>query len=135
MLATNPVRIIVVDDDANARNALVDLFEEIGYVVYPAEDGVDALELLSRTDPHIVLTDLQMPRLDGVSLIRKGKLLAPRTHFVVMTAYDAPHSLEVVLRAGACSYLVKPLDLPTVERVIGAVLDRAGAEASKELVR
>ncbi|HET9954064.1 MAG TPA: sigma-54 dependent transcriptional regulator [Polyangiaceae bacterium] len=115
-------RILVVDDEANARSALAEILREEGYSVETASDGFKALAKAEEFDPDLVLTDLKMPGMDGVELLRR-LLRAPesRVAVVVMTAFGAVETAVSAMREGAVDYLTKPLN--TDELLL--VLDRA----------
>ena len=82
-------RVLIVDDEANARNALAELLRDEGYVTEVAADGQKALKALEGFDPDVVLTDLKMPVMDGLTLLEQGKPLVPHAAFVVMTAFGS----------------------------------------------
>lgn len=117
-------RILVVDDEANARNALAELLEDAGYSVSTAGDGRTALLQMEQVDPDIVLTDLKMPGMDGLSLIEHGRPLSPHTTFIVMTAFATIETAVRAIKLGAESYLTKPLELEAVLAVVGRALER-----------
>jgi DNA-binding NtrC family response regulator len=94
-------RILVVDDEANARNALVELLTEEGYEVDSASDGRKALERMAASEPEVVLTDLKMPLLDGLELLRLGKQGWPATAVVVMTAFGSIETAVQAIKLGA----------------------------------
>ncbi len=119
---TRSGRILVVDDEANARSALAELLREEGYTVEVAADGFKALPKLEEFEPDLVLTDLQMPGLDGIALMRKAHQLDPQLAVIVMTAFGEIRTAVSAMRQGALDYLAKPLDLEeltiSVERAI-----------------
>ena len=80
-------RILIVDDEANARAALSEILHDEGYVTETAADGFKALGKLEDFHPDVVLTDLKMPGLDGIAFMEKAKAASPETAFVVMTAF------------------------------------------------
>ena len=104
-------RILVVDDEANARNALAELLDDAGYAVSTAADGRTALLQMEQVDPDVVLTDLKMPGMDGLSLIESGRPMSPHTTFIVMTAFGTIDTAVQAIKLGAESYLTKPLEL------------------------
>jgi CheY-like chemotaxis protein len=83
-------RILVVDDEANARTALAELLSDEGYTVETAADGFKALGKAAETAPDLVLTDLKMPGMDGVELLRKLKADDADAVVLVMTARARP---------------------------------------------
>src|SRR5215510_13712835 len=86
---TKTDRILIVDDEVNARTALAELLREEGYAVETAADGFKALPKLEEFAPDLLLTDLKMPGLDGITLMRKARDLDPDLAVVVMTAFGA----------------------------------------------
>ena len=80
-------RVLIVDDDPSMRTALMETVKRLGYSVQGAVDGMDALERITRFRPWMVLTDLKMPRLNGLELIKEIKARAPQATIVLMTAY------------------------------------------------
>ena len=107
-------RILVVDDEQNARAALRTLLGEEGYEIAEAADGEEALLKIAELDPAVVLTDVRMPKMDGITLIRKARENGSPAAFVVMTAYGSVQAAVDAMKAGAENYLTKPLDLSSV---------------------
>ncbi|MAQ15309.1 MAG: transcriptional regulator [Sandaracinus sp.] len=118
-------RVLVVDDEANARSALAELLEDEGYATEEAEDGVAALEAIERFEPEVVLTDLKMPRMDGLELVSRGKAANPSLAFVVMTAFGSIETAVDAIKRGADNYLTKPLDMDAVSALVARALETA----------
>jgi DNA-binding NtrC family response regulator len=118
-------RILVVDDEANARTALSEILHEEGYTTETAADGFKALKKIEDFDPEVVLTDLKMPGLDGIGLVEKGKLASPGTVFVVMTAFGTIESAVEAVKQGAENYLTKPLDMKMLVLVTERAMEKA----------
>ena len=123
-------RVLVVDDEPNARSALAELLRDEGYVTELAADGYRALSLLESFDPDVVLTDLKMPVLDGLGLLERGRPLVPHACFVVMTAFGSIDTAVQAIQRGAENYLTKPLDLDAVTALVGRACEKA--QLSKE---
>ncbi len=117
-------RILVVDDEANARTALVALLGEEGYSVESAADGFKALPKLDEFAPDVVLTDLKMPGMDGLELMKRARAQDPERAVVVMTAHGAVDSAVAAMQAGAASYLTKPLNFDELLLVLERTLER-----------
>jgi DNA-binding NtrC family response regulator len=117
-------KILVVDDEANARSALAELLDDAGYSVSTAADGRTALLQMEQSDPDVVLTDLKMPGMDGLSLIEQGKPRSPHTTFIVMTAFATIDTAVRAIKLGAESYLTKPLELDAVIAIVDRALER-----------
>ncbi|MBZ0121599.1 MAG: sigma-54 dependent transcriptional regulator [Sandaracinaceae bacterium] len=128
-------RVLVVDDEANAREALVSLLEEEGYEVASAADGLEALGQLDRFDPEVVLTDLKMPRVDGLQLVERGKQLLPHAAFVVMTAFGTIDTAVAAIKRGAENYLTKPLDLEALAVLLARAMEKAKLSAEAAALR
>lgn len=100
--------ILIVDDEKMIREVLKDLLDKEGYRTTCAEDGVDALEKMEATEFDLIITDLTMPRMDGMALLRHLKQHHPEVTTIVLTAYSNLESAVAVVREGAFDYIVKP---------------------------
>ncbi|MBT8494521.1 MAG: sigma-54 dependent transcriptional regulator [Deltaproteobacteria bacterium] len=117
-------RILVVDDEANARTALAELLREEGYEIETAADAFKAIGKFDDFAPHLVLTDLKMPGMDGLELMSK---LAEHDHeaaILVMTAFGAVDTAVAAMRAGAVDYLTKPINFDELSIVLERALER-----------
>lgn len=117
------LRILAVDDSMTMREMLRQTLTEAGFDVVLAEDGLDALERLPGADPDLVLTDLNMPKMDGFGLIdaiRKGSV-ATRVPILVLTTESAATLKDRARAAGATGWITKPFDevslVSTIRRV------------------
>ena len=102
-------RILLVDDEPNARSALRELLAEEGYAVEVAADGYEALGKLAGFGPDLVLTDLKMPGMDGLELLRLIRQRESELPVVVMSAFGELETAIEIMRAGARNYLRKPV--------------------------
>jgi two-component system NtrC family response regulator/two-component system response regulator HydG len=132
-------RILVVDDEPNARAGLRTILAEEGFSVSEAADGVEALERLRGQDVDVVLADIRMPRMDGVTLVRTARGEGIPASFVMMTAFASIETAVEAMRAGAENFLVKPLEPSTVLVVLEKVLEKQhlarDAEQLKDRIR
>jgi DNA-binding NtrC family response regulator len=128
-------RILIVDDEANARAALSEILHEDGYTTETAADGFKALGKLIEFDPDVVLTDLKMPGLDGIGLVEKGRELCPTALFVVMTAFGTIDSAVQAVKRGAENYLTKPLDTEALAVVVGRAVEKARLQRENRRLR
>jgi len=117
-------RILVVDDEPNARKALSEILGDEGFEVETAADGFKALRHLEGFDPEVVLTDLKMPGLDGVALLSKVRAHDADVAVVLMTAFGAVDTAVKAMREGASDYLTKPLNADELLVVIERSLER-----------
>jgi DNA-binding NtrC family response regulator len=118
-------RILIVDDEANARAALSEILREEGYVTETAADGFKALGKLAEFSPDVVLTDLKMPGLDGIGLMEKAQATQSDATFVVMTAFGSIGSAVEAVKKGAYNYLTKPLDFTVLAVVVERAVERS----------
>jgi DNA-binding NtrC family response regulator len=116
-------RILVVDDEVNARTALTELLRDEGYDVEMAADAFKALGKYETFAPHIVVTDLKMPGMDGIDLVKKIRSADEPAAVIVMTAFGAVETAVNAMRAGAADYLMKPLNFGELLVVIDRVLE------------
>ena len=127
-----PQRLLLVEDDAAVRRSLEETLRETGYDVSVAENAENALGRLAEARPEVVLTDVRMPGMDGISLLRILRERAPGTDVIVMTAFDDMPTVVSAMREGAFELLVKPLRLADVRDVIARVFeDRRTREAAQ----
>lgn len=112
--------ILVVDDDLYARQALMERLRSRGYQVKGAEDGLQALHHLQRERFDLVITDIQMPRMDGVALLREICRHAYAPVIVQTTLVDG-YLQEVLQRAGASGVLVKGESVGELVRMVNTV--------------
>ena len=130
---TAPARILVVDDEQKARSALADILEDEGYETALAKDGIEALDALERFDPDVVLTDLKMPRMDGLELLRRSTPTERHATFVVMTAFGSIDTAVEAIKLGAEHYLIKPLKIDALLSIVERALART--KLSREAAR
>ena len=120
----DPINILVVDDDPAIREVLAEGLAEYGYRCDTAEDGRAALDRLRRAPCRLLISDVDMPRLDGVGLLREVKAAAFDTEVILLTGM---HDLDTALqsmRLGASDYLTKPFHLEQVRLTVERVLER-----------
>jgi two-component system NtrC family response regulator/two-component system response regulator HydG len=128
-------RILVVDDEANARKGLTTVLVEEGYEVREAADGEAALAALPEFAPAVVLTDVRMPKMDGLTLLKKAKEAGFDPQFIVMTAFASIELAVGAMRAGAETFLVKPLDVNAVLATLEKVLEKRQLVQETALLR
>ena len=117
-------RVLVVDDEQNARDALKTLLTEEGFEVAEAADGEDALAKMHAFSPDAILADVRMPRMDGMTLLKKARSEGSDSVFVMMTAFASIQAAVEAMREGAENYLTKPLDVNAVVVVLEKALEK-----------
>ncbi len=128
---SNSRRILVVDDEVNARTALAQLLQEEGFEVETAADAFKALGKYEGFSPHVVITDLKMPGMDGIELVKKIRASDDPAGIVVITAFGEVTSAVAAMRAGAADYLTKPLNFEELLVVLDRVFE--GQELAREM--
>ena len=111
-------RVLIVDDDSSMRTALMESVRRLGFDVQGANDGAEAVDRVGRYKPWLVVTDLKMPRLGGLDLIKEIKSRSPHTLMVLMTAYGTVETAVEAMKYGASDYILKPFSTDLLERVI-----------------
>jgi DNA-binding response OmpR family regulator len=107
---TSPCRILLVDDEQEIVELIQLRLEAQGYEIATAPDGLQALRVLERFQPHLILCDVVMPVMDGPTLCRKLRAGNNRVPFIFLTAKGQSQDIVGVLSAGADDYVVKPFD-------------------------
>jgi two-component system chemotaxis response regulator CheY len=108
--------VLIVEDDAATRRLYKFLLTNGGYTVLEAEDGVAAIEQLQKTTCDMVITDMNMPRMDGLELIQTIRRDFGDVYVIMITAFGTPDTEKQALRYGANDYLAKPFDFEELER-------------------
>ncbi|HNS54881.1 MAG TPA: sigma-54 dependent transcriptional regulator, partial [Syntrophales bacterium] len=116
--------ILVVDDDPYMRTSLTDCLVSGGWTVETAVDGVDALEKFRAGAYEMVITDVRMPKMGGLELLRGLKSRAPETPVIVITAYGTVNTAVEAMKQGAADFIMKPFSLDDLEVVVRNVLER-----------
>ena len=110
--------VLVVDDDVSIRRTFEIQLARLGYVVHTAETAESALSSVTQVDPGVIISDIRMPGLDGLTLLTKLGGDRPDVPVVMMTAHQDMASAVAAMKAGAYDYLVKPLDLERLEQLL-----------------
>ena len=131
-------RVLIVDDDPTIRASLGDALSADGIKVSVAENGAMALGLVEHAAPDVVLSDIRMDDVDGLTLLRTLRERAPEIDIVLMTAFDDMPTVVAAMRDGAVEFLVKPLDLrrapqPMLDRVLRGPCVAAPARCAQRL--
>ncbi|MBI3002922.1 MAG: hybrid sensor histidine kinase/response regulator [candidate division NC10 bacterium] len=117
-------RLLIVDDEENLRSSLCQAFRMEGYEVTGAADAQEALGLIQGATFDVLLSDLMMPGLDGLSLLEKARVLLPEAVIILMTGQATVESAIRALKGGAYDYILKPFKLEEVFHVMGRGLEQ-----------
>lgn len=116
-------RVLVVDDDERTRQAVATILTAEGYLAHVAADGEEALSLLASWQPDLVLTDLNMPRLDGRGLLLRVQRERPGTPVIVLSARAGRDERAAVASLGAAGFFSKPVQ---IEALLARIHDLIG---------
>ncbi len=114
--------ILVTEDDEKMRNGLVEILKEEGYIVDSAENGLKGLEKIREKNYDVVLTDLLMPVMGGMELLRNIKQIKPRTSVIIITAFGTIENAVEAIKVGASEYITKPFKIDEVQTIIRKVI-------------
>jgi len=118
-------RVLVVDDEAGIREFIAEALESDGHTVLQARDGSEAVQRLDTQRFDLLITDLKMPGLDGLSLLRKMRAEQPEVEVIVLTAHGTVQTAVTAMKLGAFEYLQKPLSGPDELRLlVGRAVER-----------
>ena len=116
-------KILVVDDELNMRLVLCALLKKEGYEVFAAADGQDALKILKQEDVDVVVTDLKMPKLDGMGLLERMVDQYSATPVIIITAHGTVATAVDALKKGAFDYITKPFEQDDLKNVISKAIN------------
>jgi len=125
-------KVLVADDDQEVLDLMTESMTTLGCQVLTARDGEEALQLFQAERPPLVITDLKMPKLDGLALMRAIKEAEPRTEVLVLTAHADLASAIRAVQQGAFDYLRKPFDFEALGRRVNQALERHRLVSEKE---
>jgi signal transduction histidine kinase len=120
--------ILVVDDETDIREVLEITLLDIGYTVFLAEDGKAALNLFEKEHPSIVITDIKMPVMGGIELLRQVKQLSPDTPVIMITGHGDMDLTISSLKFGALDFITKPVNVDILELAVTKAADKLIAE-------
>jgi DNA-binding NtrC family response regulator len=119
-------RVLIADDEESVRELLAAFFDKTyagrGYVIETVADGAAAIDAVRRAAPALVLLDIEMPGVDGVTALREIRCLQPRVPVIMVTGNESRRTAAEVMALGAFSYMPKPIRLIYLEHIVGTVL-------------
>src|SRR3990172_7102553 len=115
-------KILVVDDDDTIRFLLMDTLAALGYKTCGAVNGEEALAKIKQEEIDLVITDIRMPKLSGVDLLKRIKDTVPDLPVMIITAYNYTYNKDQALQSGADGFLAKPFRIGKIEEQIRSIL-------------
>jgi len=128
-------RVLIVEDDAAARAGLVQLVTSWGFTAESAGDGQEALEKVTSFRPAIVISDLVMPRMDGLALLRALRRDGADVTTLLLTAQGSVETAVEAMKDGAYDYLTKPIDIPRLKILLEKIVERLGTLRENKALR
>jgi two-component system NtrC family response regulator len=122
-LLANKAIILIVDDEESQRQAIAGFLRKLGYDTIISADGDSAFAAIESKAIDIVISDMRMPGLTGIELLKKAKSLVPDISFILMTAYGSVNDAVEAMHLGAANYLTKPINLEELELSIAKTLE------------
>ena len=122
--------ILVVDDEEDVRETLQSVLKSMNYIPHVAADGHEALEIIKNVKIDVVLSDLYMPEMDGIQLLKKVKATNKNVVFLMITAHPTIETAVEAIKKGAYDYLTKPFHIEEVRLKINRALEKKGLSSS-----
>lgn len=122
--------VLVVDDEEDVRDTLSSVLKQLNYVPFVAENGVEALKIMEREQIDVVLSDLYMPEMDGIELLKRLKTRDNKVVFLMITAHPTIETAVEAIKKGAYDYLTKPFHIEEVRLKINRALEKKGLTSS-----
>ncbi len=132
---SDDVKVLMVDDEVVVLEAFVDILEDEGYTMFTADSGKSAVEVLRTNAIDIVVTDINMPGMDGLELLSVVHEMAPDIPVIMATAYSSIESTVESMKGGASNYLIKPIKVELLRSVLAeAATKRRMLHENREFV-
>ncbi len=123
------MKVVIVEDEALVRRGIVLAVDWAGVdcaVVGEAADGAEALEVIRRCQPELIVTDIKMPRMDGIEMVRRLRAEGNRAQVIILTAYSDFAYAQSAVKLGAVDYLLKPFHDGELEEAVSRLRSRVG---------
>src|SRR5437899_5651119 len=139
-IETTPIRslkarVLVVDDDASTREVFAELLQRWGYDVEQTGDGHDALKITAERHPDVIISDLVMPKLDGLALTRALREESPDTPVIIITGKGTIDAAVEAVREGVFDFVEKPLDPARLKVILQRALEKRQTEHEMQVLR
>lgn len=128
-------KILIIDDDASLRRVLEYNLQEAGYQVVSAADGEKGLRLFTNESPSLVITDMKMPGMDGMQILKAVKERSPETLVIMVTAFGTVDVAVEAMKAGAYDYITKPFNRDELRLIVAKALQFSGVAAENRRLK
>jgi DNA-binding NtrC family response regulator len=120
-------RILIVEDEENTRYALARLLVREGFLVDSVSNGCEALSFLRKQSVNLIVTDIKMPQMDGITFLRELNKNFPKSNVIMITAYGGVDSYLEAMNLGAFEYINKPVQIEELKLVMNKILESDGS--------
>src|SRR4029453_8632137 len=127
---TDKSKILVVDDEPSVGEVLSEFFTPKGYEVICASGGIEGLSKAEKMEPDVILLDVRMPDLDGISVLRRIREVNPGVGVLMMSGNSDLEAAKETLQLGAYDYILKPFDFDYLDRAVHKMLNVATPDAA-----
>lgn len=115
-------KLLVVDDEHDICDFVSNFFGERGYEVFTALNGDEALSIVKKEKPELVLLDIKMEGMDGIATLKHLRAIDPNLKVIMVTALEDKDKMNEACKLGACEYITKPLELDHLEQAVEKIL-------------
>ncbi|MGC6507258.1 MAG: sigma-54-dependent transcriptional regulator [Myxococcota bacterium] len=129
------IQILIVDDESSNRQTLKRVLSREGYVVSTAENAAFALAQVRQNPPELMLTDIKMPGMDGIELLKQAKKVHPLLEVIVMTAYGTVEQAVEAMKEGAWDFIAKPIKRAELIRAVRKALEKQALSQENRALR
>lgn len=111
-------KVLIVDDQFGIRILLNEVFQKEGYKTFQAANGLQALDIVKKHAPDLVLLDMKIPGMDGIEILKRMKVLDPDIRVIIMTAYGELDMIQEAKDLGALTHFAKPFDIDDIRAAV-----------------
>ncbi|MFS0863007.1 response regulator [Fredinandcohnia sp. 179-A 10B2 NHS] len=111
-------KILIVDDQYGIRILLNEVFHKEGYKTFQAANGVQAIDIVQKHSPDLVLLDMKIPGMDGIEILKRLKKIDPEIRVIIMTAYGELDMIQEAKDLGAITHFAKPFDIDEIREAV-----------------
>lgn len=114
--------ILIVDDQFGIRALLSEVLQKEGYKVFQAENGIDALKIITEQSPNLIFLDFKIPGMDGMEILQRLKQMENNIPVIMMTAYNDEKTVQKSLALGASLHIAKPFDINKIRQIVSELI-------------
>ncbi|MEC1259246.1 response regulator [Bacillus swezeyi] len=115
-------KILIVDDQYGIRVLLNEVFNKEGYKTFQAANGIQALDIVKKQRPDLVLLDMKIPGMDGIEILKRMKVIDEEIRVIIMTAYGELDMIQESKELGALTHFAKPFDIDEIREAVKTYL-------------